>query len=113
MAWHTAILVSEVERSALVVRSTGDIAHVDELSAAAVGEDAEERSAGAKLAGLKTRFAKRDRGVEKSQCGAGTARSEDQRKGNAGSAGLRVGQQQRRPSSGVAAKVSDTATEGA
>ncbi len=51
MAWHTAILVPEVERSALVVRSTGDIAHVDELSAAAVGEDAEERNAGAKLAG--------------------------------------------------------------
>lgn len=35
--WHTAILVSEIEASGLVVGSAGDVAHVDELSAAATG----------------------------------------------------------------------------
>lgn len=108
--WHTSILVPEVERSGLVVGSAGDIAHVDELSAAAAGEDAGEKSAGARQADSEMRLEKTYRRVGKMR--AVQALQGAKIKGNAGSAGLRVGQQQR-PSSGAAAELGDTAMEGA
>lgn len=96
--WHTSILVPEIERSALVVGSAADVAHDDELSAAAVGRGCRRRESSSRRRQTRGRAVIVERRgltkIEEKQpsrvvCGARRCKLQGARiKGNAGGAGL-------------------------